>query len=137
MPAGTPVKPATMYGEPVPVEGTGYAVGETDLRVGDGFFELDFSTAEMSAIKEAVRWHDGTPNAIVEEAVTEREGKYGFRACTLVGDMPALRMLVKALKAYEEQEADLGEDKAAYDARTALNHSRYVVKERLMDETDD
>lgn len=120
-------------GVEVPSEQTPYAVTEGSLRIGDDFFELDFSSAEAQIVREAIRWHDETPNMLAQPIGTI-EGGYGWKGHTLKGDIPMLEMVVDALKEYENYAAGFGHDKVAYDARTALNHSELTVKNRLEDE---
>lgn len=124
----TPVNPE---GEVVSPDRTGYAVTTGNLRIGEDFFELDLSAEEAQVTRQAIYWDDDTPSILAEPVSSKRPGAQGWKGHTFVGDYPALDMLVDALKRYENQEAGIGEDKMAYDARTAFNHSRISVQEEL------
>lgn len=123
MSAHIPEVPHNAKGEPVPDTRTGYAVGKGQLRIDRDKekFELDLSPTQHHIICEAIRWDNETPSILTDS----------FKAYTFRGDYPALDMVVDALRRFENQKAGLGEDKIAYDARTAFNHARAVVKEEL------
>lgn len=118
-------EPVDPDGDVVPASETGYAVTSNSLRIGDDFFELDLSSAEAAAVRAAIEWDDETPRALNQ----------CWKGVTFRGDYPALVQVVEALKRYENGGAGLGEDKMAYDARTAFNHAKYTVKDALV--TDD
>lgn len=125
-----PPEPANPSGEPVPKSRTGYAISEGQLRIDGDRFELDFRAAEAVIIKRAVEWDDQTSKGVVESVDARRDDPVGFHGTTYRGDYAALVDIVDALKRFEKV-AGVCDDKLAYDARTALNHARHVVRERL------
>lgn len=131
MSTGTPSEPTDPQGEPVPTSETGYAVGEGDLRIDGDRFELDLATHEALAVRDAVEWDDETSSGLTESVDARRDDPVGFKGNTYRGDYPALDQIVDALNRFEKQAAGVGQDKAAYDARTAFNHASYAVREAL------
>lgn len=129
-------KPVNARGTTVPESDTGFAVSEGELRIGDDFFEIDLSLEEMHATKEAIRWDNNTPSQLAQITNDSSHEPFGWKGSTFVGDFQALELVVNALKRFERLEAGIGDDKAAYDARTAFNHSRLVVRKNLVDEDD-
>lgn len=131
MSMGTPLDPVDPQGTPIEASRTGYAVGDGQLRIDGDRFELDLSPSEAVVVKQAVEWDSETSKGLVESVNARRDDPVGFKGGTFRGDLPTLDQIVDALKRFEENEAGLGEDKTAYDARTAFNHSRGVVRSEL------
>lgn len=117
---------------------TGYAVLEHSLWVGvvdDGITEgeeyteamLKLSTAGVGmadvalVIYRAVTSYDGVPSVL-----REMQDRGWVR-----GDVSDFESLIEALEYYEKHEASIGEDKFAYDMRTALNHALPAIKDRV------
>jgi len=93
-----PIEPSEKYGEPIDPENLPKTIEEGSLRVGDGYFELDFSLAHQQAIRAAVRSDGCVPNILVESRATTREGAYGFRHSTYVSDRQALTVITESLQ---------------------------------------
>lgn len=129
MPQGTSSEPADPRGEPVEAAETGFGVGAGELRIDDDAFELDFSAEEGFIAREAINYSDDAPDALAQQAQVRKDHAHGWKGNTLRGDYAALKLVRDALKEYEEEAAGIGEDKLAYDARTALNHAERAVRE--------
>lgn len=131
-----PHEPVDPEGRVVPADSLGFAISDGDLRIGDDFFELDFSDSEAPIVQDAVREHDDTPSVFAQGVGVGRRS-YGWKGSTLRGDYPMIEQIVDAVKWYENFEAGLGEDKLAYDARTALNHALPAVRKALHEDTEE
>lgn len=71
---------------------------------------MDVTTADVQRAKRAVRWDDETPDELADL----------FDGTTFEGSTQQLRTVRSAMKRYEDFEAGIGEDKAMYDSRLAL-----------------
>lgn len=126
--------PVDPQGRTVSDDKTGYAVYGGHLRIDGDRFELDLTLDEVSVVKRAVEWDDETSKGLVETVESRRKDPVGFNGCTYRGDYAALQQIIEALNRYEKTPggAGLGEDKIAYDARTAFNHAAPAVKRALV-----
>lgn len=105
----------------VPESRTGYAIGPGQLLVNQetGEFRLALEIREMTVTIHAIEDHPDTSNVLKE----------GFDGADYQGDLSAQKQIVDALQWYENHRAGLGEDKIAYDTRTAFNHAYIPIKE--------
>lgn len=111
-------------------DGCGYGVRTGDLWAAADEAILDLTPSGIDRMTssyiamEAARTHPDVPTAVGECI------EYGrFR-----GDASDLSALIDALKHYEDHEAGIGEDKIAYDMRTACNHAKRAVEDALADD---
>lgn len=110
-------------------DSTGFAVGEDDLRVDydRNVAELVLNTPEELILRNAIESYKEVPNGLTGSIQMSRfDSSKVFR-----DNLSAFKMVADALKYYENNEAGIGEDKAAKDLRTKFNHCRKPIREEL------
>lgn len=69
------------------------------------------TSKDITRARRAVQWDSETDESLVDECFEDDE---------FVGEYDELFAIRQAMRRYEKQEADIGEDKAMYDSRYAL-----------------
>lgn len=122
-----------------PASDCGYAISKGDAWVarshnsetnpfGDEFMlnpvpgSRDAASADVIIVR-ACKVYDGVPSAL--------SGVSDSQLGWLRGDYSDLHVLPDALKYYERHEAGIGDDKFAYELRTAINHAKQAIRSRI------